>query len=64
MLRSVDSHHWLGDVGIGKQLLNFALHYSVQSYCGVDLTNLFPEELEGMSKNKLWERWTRCLMGA
>ena len=64
MLRSVDSHYWLGDVDIGEQFLNFPLHYLVQAHCGVDLTKLFPEELEGLSKNKLWERWTRCLMGA
>ena len=63
MLRSVCPTSWLGDVGIGEMFLNFPLLISTQSYCGVDLTTLFDDELTE-DKKVIWERWTRCLMGA
>ena len=56
MLKSVGPYYWLGDVDIGEHFLNFRLHVLVQSYCGVDLTYLFPEELINIKKSKLWER--------
>lgn len=43
--------------------LNFPLHILAQAFCGVDLTFLFDEELKDGQKT-LWEKWTRCLMGA
>ena len=65
LLRAVGPGTWMGDIDIGEMFLNFPLHESAQMYCGVDLTTLFPEELSHENQNqKLWERWTRCLMGA
>jgi hypothetical protein len=43
--------------------LNFWLHRDLRSYCGVDLTAHFPEELEGSSRKVIWEVWTRPPMG-
>ena len=63
MLRSVDHQTWLGDLDVGEQFLNFPLCDEAQLYCGVDLTPYFPDELKE-GQTKLWERWTRCLMGA
>ena len=62
MLRSVEHRTWLGDIDVGEQFLNFPLDPRAQLYCGVDLTPYFPEELK--DKKRIWERWTRCLMGA
>ena len=63
MLRSVEHRTWLGDIDVGEQFLNFPLDPKAQLYCGVDLTPYFPEEIKS-GKSKVWERWTRCLMGA
>ena len=64
-LKAVESGTWMGDVYIGEMFLNFPLHESAQMYCGVDLTTLFPDELnQGVPNQKLWERWTWCLIGA
>ena len=65
LLRAVGPNTWMGDIDIGEMFLNFPLHESAQTYCGVDLTTLFPEEIMTDNSNgKLWERWTICLMGA
>ena len=63
MLRSVDHQTWLGDLDVGEQFLNFPLREEAQLYCGVDLTPYFLDDLKE-GQIKLWERWTRCLMGA
>ena len=62
MLRAVEGRTWLGDIDIGEMFLNFPLTMIAQMYSGVDLTPYFPDELN--SHARLWERWTRCLMGA
>ena len=61
MLRAVEGRTWLGDLDIGEMFLNFPLESIAQMYCGVDLSPYFKEEVKG--NEKLWERWTRCLMG-
>jgi hypothetical protein len=62
MLPTVDQHlratlpgSFMGDLDIGEMFLNFILSESVQKYCGIDLTNLFPEEVN--PGKVLWERW-------
>lgn len=57
MLQAVDSNTFMSDMDIGEMFLNFVLHESMQSLCGVDLTNYFGEG------KLLWERWTRAAMG-
>ena len=62
ILRSVEGRTWLGDIDIGEMFLNFPLDPKLQLYCGVDLSPYFEKDLKG--KDRIWERWTRCLMGA
>jgi hypothetical protein len=57
MLRAVDSNMFMSNTDIGAMFLNFVLYESMQSLCGVDLTNYFGEG------KLLWERWTRAAMG-
>ena len=53
---------WLADNDSGEMFLNFPMHPDLQKYCGVDLTQLFPELLaEG--EDKLVGAWLRCAMG-
>ena len=65
MLRTVCEGTWSGDNDFGEMFLNFWIHPEIRSYTGVDLTTLFPEELDAKdgSKKCLWEAWTRCAMG-
>ena len=63
MLRSVDNDTWLGDLDVGEQCLNFQLCEEAQIYCGVEMTPYFKAELK-QGSTKIWERWTRCFMGA
>ena len=51
----------MADINIGGMFLNFVLHESMQSLCGVDLSDLFTDEMG--EKKVLWERWVRCAMG-
>ena len=60
-LRAMLPGYFMSDIDIGEMFLNFMLHESVQKYCGVDLTQLFPEEV--LPGQVLWERWGRCGMG-
>jgi hypothetical protein len=57
MLRAVDSNTFMSYMDIGEMFLNFVLHESMQSLCGVDLTNYYGEG------KLLWERWTRAATG-
>lgn len=63
VLRSTDTDTWMADIDIADQFLNFVLHEDAQPYCGVDLSPYFSDECSETSPT-LWERWTRCLMGA
>jgi hypothetical protein len=67
-LPTIDAHlratlpgYFMSDIDIGEMFLNFMLHSSVQKYCGVDLTRLFPEEIS--LGQVLWDHWGRCGMG-
>jgi hypothetical protein len=44
-LRATLPGYFMSDIDIGEMFLNFMLHESVQKYCGVDLTTLFPDEV-------------------
>ena len=53
---------WKEDLDIGEMFLNFMLYLDAQKYVGVDVTNLF---LEDMSDNQrvFWIHWYRCVLG-
>lgn len=60
-LCGLEQDTYMCDNDLGEMFLNFQLDPSIQPYCGVDLTEAFPEEA---SQGKIiWERWTRNLMG-
>eukprot|EP00978_Attheya_sp_CCMP212_P016480 scaffold43205_cov34-Attheya_sp.AAC.2 len=63
LLRATNIGSWMGDIDIGECFLNFCLHEAQQSFCGIDVTHFFPEEVDAENGRVLWERWTRCLMG-
>jgi hypothetical protein len=63
MVQTLDGGYWGADNDYGDMFLNFWLHDKLQQYCGVDLTGLFPEEIEVTGRSKLWEAWTRPPMG-
>ena len=64
MLRTVESKTWSADNDFGEMFLNFWLHPDLRTYTGIDITDLFPEELkEKFGRTRLWEAWTRCAMG-
>ncbi|KAL7575469.1 hypothetical protein ACA910_007367 [Epithemia clementina (nom. ined.)] len=68
MLRSEGPTTWSADNDFGEMFLNFWLHPELRKYAGIDLTGLFPEEVNRKSsaRNKrkvLWETWNRCAMG-
>ena len=64
MLRTVESRTWSADNDFGKMFLNFWLHPDLRHYTGIDITDLFPEELKNrFGRTRLWEAWTRCAMG-
>jgi hypothetical protein len=56
----VDVNYWMGDNDFGEMFYIFWLHKDLQSLSGVDVTKLFPEELE--DRKALWFRWTRPIM--
>ncbi|KAL7559822.1 hypothetical protein ACA910_003985 [Epithemia clementina (nom. ined.)] len=71
MLRSVDQNTWSADNDFGEMFLNFWLHPELRKYAGIDLTGLFPEELEkgaqsgatSKPRKTIWEAWLQCAMG-
>ena len=64
MLRTVESRTWSADNNFGEMFLNLWLHPDLRTYTGIDITDLFPEELkERFGQTRLWEAWTRCAMG-
>ena len=64
MLRTVESRTWSADNDFGEMFLNFWLHPDLRAHTGIDITDLFPEELKKrFGRTRLWEAWTRCAMG-
>jgi hypothetical protein len=63
MLCTIDVGYWSGDNDYGNMFLNFWLHAELQKYCGVDLTGLFPEEIDRSNRTTLWKVWARPAMG-
>jgi len=66
-LRSVEPGTWLADLDIGEMFLNFPLHESLRTLCGVDLSQ-YGEILAGRNvKLEDWElrsfAWVRSAMG-
>jgi hypothetical protein len=62
LLRNVEAGTWMADNDVGEMFLNFILHESVRTFCGVDLSKYFSEGVPTGTK-VLWERWTPCAMG-
>jgi hypothetical protein len=62
MVRSLMPGYWCADNDYGKQFLNFNLHEEIQAYCGVDLSQLFPEDVDPIT-GILYGKWTRAAMG-
>ena len=62
LLRSVESGSFMSDIDVGEMFLNFVMHESLRIYCGVDVTNYFPE-LANIEGATVWLRWGRCGMG-
>ena len=52
---------YMGYLDVGEMFLNFILHLGIRQYCGVDLTNYFPEEIS-LAVGRLWEAWQRTGM--
>ena len=52
--------YWLSDNDMGDFFLNFPMHQSLQSYCGVDVSELFPDESR---KEMMIVMWLRAAMG-
>ena len=52
---------WMVYLDIGEMFQNFILDLDARKYVGVDVTNLFQED---MSKNQrvFWIHWYRCAM--
>jgi hypothetical protein len=63
MIWTLDVGYWEVDNNYRDMFLNFWLHAELQRYCGVDLTTLFPDEVENSGRARLWEAWTRPPMG-
>ena len=64
MLRTVEPKTWSADNDFGEMFLNFWIHPDLRQYTGIDITELFPEELqEKFGSTRIWEAWCRCAMG-
>mmetsp|Transcript_3704 Transcript_3704/g.5803 ORF Transcript_3704/g.5803 Transcript_3704/m.5803 type:complete len:194 (+) Transcript_3704:1920-2501(+) len=62
MCRTLESGYWCADNDYGEHFLNFPLSSKLQQYCGLDLSQLFPEEA-GRVENMLTAVWVRNAMG-
>jgi hypothetical protein len=52
--RTVLPGYWCADNDYGKMFLNFPLHGELQTFCGVDLLQIFDETMNG-KKDQPWE---------
>jgi hypothetical protein len=62
MSRWVIAGAWLADNDYGEMFLNFPLHPDLRRYCGVDLSQLFPELIKD-GKDYVIGQWMRNAMG-
>ena len=62
MTRWIVAGSWLADNDYGDMFLTFNLHPDLQKFCGIDLSQLFPELLPNDSQ-KLIGIWVRNAMG-
>ena len=62
MARWVVAGSWLADNDYGDMFLNFPLHPNLQKFCGVDLSQLFPEMTQDQTQ-KYVGVWLRNAMG-
>ena len=62
LLRALVPGTYTSDNDVGEMFLNFILHEDIRKLCGVDLTELFPDE-EPNHGEKVAERWSRPAMG-
>lgn len=63
IVRWVVAGSWLADNDYGEQFLNFSLHPDLRKYCGIDLSQLFPnEDVEG-ADDLVVGHWMRNAMG-
>ena len=53
---------WLVDNNYWEMFLNFPMHPDLQKYCGINVTQLFPELLEE-GEDMLVGAWLQCAMG-
>ena len=61
-LRSVKAGTYMCDCDVGEMFLNFMLHPEIRAHAGVDLTQLYSEELMKKSRT-VKARWERMMMG-
>ena len=62
LLRGTTPNTWMVDLEIGEQFLDFMLDSDASKYVGIDLSNIYPEDIvEG--NHTLWEKYTCCVMG-
>jgi hypothetical protein len=52
---------WLADNDYGEMFLNFPLHPDLRKYCGIDLSQLFPELVKD-GKDSVIAQWMRNAM--
>ena len=62
MVRWVVAGAWLADNDYGEQFLNFPLHPDIRKLCGVDLSQLYPEQCEEKDST-VTGAWMRSAMG-
>ena len=63
MVRWAIAGSWLADNDYGEQFLNFPLHPDLRKYCGIDLSQLFPDEDVEGTDNLVVGRWMQNAMG-
>jgi len=63
MCRTINVGYWCADNNFGEMFLNFWLHPELREYCGVDISQLYPEEWSENKDNPLTGVWTRPAMG-
>ena len=62
MVRTLEPGYWLGDNDYGEMFLNFPLARELRPYCGIDISQIYPEEAKN-SQKLLTAMWNRNAMG-